>query len=432
MSGESTWNEGALELDIEKPVAGGRMLARHEGRVVLVAGAIPGERVVARLERTAHGVTYAAVQQVLRPSEDRLPLSTDPACGGRAFAHVTLARQLALKRAIVEDALHRLARIASPAVQPTVSSPREGYRMRARFHVRNQRIGYYREATHDVCDVSSLPELLPATREVIRTLETRDLTAIDTLEIAENLPASERALHVTLGSSPAVEASKLSDVFAELGLSGVSAFAPGRGAWTIHGSPGVKDPVSALVPQTIIHGPDAMIHRHPAAFFQANRHVLPELVELVIERVREEPILDLFSGVGLFALACLASTNESVTAVEGDHRSSADLRVNVAAFGERASVAATSVEHFLQAARPGQFGTVILDPPRTGLSAPALRGVLRLKARRLIYVSCDVATLARDTRALIENGYQPDSFHPIDLFPDTPHVETVVAFTKQA
>ena len=152
-----------LTLDIEKAAAGGRMLARHQGRVVLVAGAIPGERVTARVERTERGVAFADIVDVLSPSPDRRPVLADPRCGGNAFAHINYARQLLLKGQIIDDALRRIGRTSLPEPPAVEGSPERGYRMRARLHVRGGSIGFFREGTHHVCDVATTGQLLPET-----------------------------------------------------------------------------------------------------------------------------------------------------------------------------------------------------------------------------------------------------------------------------
>ena len=129
-----------LTLRIEKPVAGGRMLARVDGAVVLVAGALPGELVVARVERSGQGTRFARTERVLEPSPDRVG-EPDP-CGGCVLAHARYERQLAIKQQIVQDGFARLARqaIDPPAIFP---SPTDGYRMRARLHVQDRRIGFF-------------------------------------------------------------------------------------------------------------------------------------------------------------------------------------------------------------------------------------------------------------------------------------------------
>jgi 23S rRNA (uracil1939-C5)-methyltransferase len=122
-----------------------------------------------------------------------------------------------------------------------------------------------------------------------------------------------------------------------------------------------------------------------------------------------------------------------VTAVEGDRHAAADLAANIQSAAASAVAVHQSVEQFVAPARPAanvSSGTVIVDPPRTGMSREALDGLLRLRAARVTYVSCDVATLARDARRIVDAGYVIDSVDGFDLFPNTPHVETVVGFTR--
>src|SRR5215510_8662494 len=125
-----------LELDIDKPTAGGRMLARHNGQVVLVWGAIPGERVRVRIERSGKGVVYAQTVDVLSASPDRRDAIGDWRCGGNVLAHVAYSRQLQLKSDIIRDAFARIGRLPLTDPPPVIASPEEGYRMRARLHVR--------------------------------------------------------------------------------------------------------------------------------------------------------------------------------------------------------------------------------------------------------------------------------------------------------
>src|SRR5688572_19066089 len=120
-----------LTLDIEKPAAGGRMLARHDGRVILVAGAVPGERVAARIERVAKGVVFAETVDVLSASPDRRVPEGDPRCGGDVLSHIGYAAQLRIKTEIVRDAFSRIGRLPLTSVPPVVPSPPHGYRLRA-------------------------------------------------------------------------------------------------------------------------------------------------------------------------------------------------------------------------------------------------------------------------------------------------------------
>jgi tRNA/tmRNA/rRNA uracil-C5-methylase (TrmA/RlmC/RlmD family) len=137
-------------------------------------------------------------------------------------------------------------------------------------------------------------------------------------------------------------------------------------------------------------------------------------------------LLDLYAGSGLFSVTAAAARGVRVTAVEGDGIASADLRENASAH-DSIAVHHQPVEEFLDD-RQDRPAVVVVDPPRTGLSRAALDGVIRLRAGRLVYVSCDVATLARDSRGLVNAGYTIERADAFDLFPNTPHVETVAVF----
>ena len=144
------------------------------------------------------------------------------------------------------------------------------------------------------------------------------------------------------------------------------------------------------------------------------------------------PVVDLYAGVGLFGLALVAGGRSDVTLVEGDPISGHDLEENARPYSGQARVERTSVEDFLRRAGPSTGGTFIVDPPRTGLSREVVHSVAELKPPRVIYVSCDVATLARDVRVLVDSGYALDRMSAFDLFPNTAHVETVCLLRREA
>jgi 23S rRNA (uracil1939-C5)-methyltransferase len=174
------------------------------------------------------------------------------------------------------------------------------------------------------------------------------------------------------------------------------------------------------------------LSRDVRAFFQANRFLVEELVRRVVEHVTPGPVIDLYAGVGLFGLSLATAGFESVTAVEGDTVAGADLIRNAEPFGRRVNAIRRSVETFLASAGAHDFAhaTVVVDPPRTGVSKGALTHIVRLQPARITYVSCDVATLARDTRILHDGGYALAHISGIDLFPNTAHVETIAVFTR--
>src|SRR5688572_22303513 len=145
-------------LTIERPAAGGRMIARHEGAIVFVSGAIPGEVVEAEVEKVQRGTVWATARQIVEPSPDRVE-APEGACGGSVFAHIAYDRQRQIKSAIIEDAFRRIGRIPLDSPTDVVGSPIDGYRMRARLHVANGRIGFFREGMHSLCDAAPTRQL---------------------------------------------------------------------------------------------------------------------------------------------------------------------------------------------------------------------------------------------------------------------------------
>ncbi|PYR65250.1 MAG: hypothetical protein DMF87_10575 [Acidobacteria bacterium] len=413
-------------MDVEKPTAGGRMLARHNGQVVLVWGAIPGERVRARVERTGKGVLFAETTEVVSPSPDRRGAAADWRCGGNVLAHVGYDRQRELKSEIIRDAFARIGRMpleTAPAVMP---SPEQGYRMRARLHVRGGRIGFVREGSHDVCAVAPTGQMLPATAAWIEAAEARvrtdKLTGLASIEIAENIPANERACHLELepGTDPAPFAGLATDA-----ITGLSAQVLDRhGIEHLFGVGVVYDSL------TYSDSGDGVLNlrRDARSFFQGNRFLLETLVRRVTALVPDGPVVDLYAGVGLFGLSVAATRAAQVTLVEGDPISGHDLEENARPYADSARVIHTSVEDFLRHDQPAAGETFIVDPPRTGMSRDAVRAIVGLKPTRIVYVSCDVATLARDARVLVDAEYSLSDISAIDLFPNTAHVETICVF----
>jgi tRNA/tmRNA/rRNA uracil-C5-methylase (TrmA/RlmC/RlmD family) len=253
----------------------------------------------------------------------------------------------------------------------------------------------------------------------VRRHALRGATAID---LAENMDGSERACHLELAAG--VDPGPFGAL--GIGLVGLSAQrADRRDAVTLSGTPEVVD-VLRVGP-----GASLRLRRHVRSFFQGNRFLVTALVDRVAALVAEGPVVDLYAGVGLFGLSLAAVGREAVTLVEGDPQSGVDLEQNARPFADRTTVARQSVESFV-ASRPARAmaeGTVVVDPPRTGLSREALAGLLGARPPRMVYVSCDMATLARDTRALIDAGYALRHLEGVDLFPNSAHVEAVAAYT---
>jgi 23S rRNA (uracil1939-C5)-methyltransferase len=419
-----------IEAAIEKPAAGGRMIARHEGQILLISAAIPGERVSARIERVEKRLAFASTLRVLSPSSDRRDPGRDPLCGGCLYAHIAYAAQVRLKSEIVADAFSRIGRIPMSAPISVASSPEAGYRMRARLHVAGDAAGFYREHTHEICDVRQTGQLANASVDAIdrALLASGDARgSVEALEISENIAGDQRALHFDIVPDARTFHLALDRIVMAAGLTGATA--RGRvGPLVRVGDSAVADPLSALTGDPAVAG---ALRRQPTSFFQANRFLLDKLVGTVVDAVPlDGPILDLYAGVGLFSAALAAKGGQRITAVEGDRNSAADLKENAAQFSAAIRAITARVEDYADAQR-GTAATIVVDPPRSGMSREAADGIARHGASRIVYVSCDPPTMARDARRLLDAGYELTSLQGFDLFPNTPHVESVGVFHRR-
>jgi 23S rRNA (uracil1939-C5)-methyltransferase len=372
---------------------------------------------------------WARTARVLDRSADRVDAPDSSACGGAVFAHVRYERQLHLKRDILNDAFARIGKMSLPEAVTVAASPRAAYRMRARLHVRRGRIGFFREGTHALCDPASTGQLTTATIDTVRALEAtlaaHETHAITDVEVSENVAGTARAVHVELAG--VADPSDLQWLVQPAQVTGLSAAEAGSvRTITLSGSPFVTDALT--VPA---RGGEVRydLTRHAHSFFQGNRFLLVDLVGRVLDRLAPGSVLDLYAGVGLFSVA-VAGLGGEVVAVEGDRRAADDLQQNAAASGRAIDARHQAVETFLEVEPRRTWSTVIVDPPRTGMSRDALTRTLALDAERVVYVSCDVATLARDARQLVDAGYTLASVEAFDLFPDTAHVETLAVFAR--
>jgi tRNA/tmRNA/rRNA uracil-C5-methylase (TrmA/RlmC/RlmD family) len=426
-----------IDLSIEKPAAGGRMIARHDGQVVLVSGAIPGERVRARIERASRSVIYASVEEVLEPHASRRTVRADWTCGGQVYAFIEYPKQLEIKRDVIRDAFARLGKMpVDDRDIPVAGSREDGYRMRARLHVLAGRIGFLREGTHELCDAAQTGQLLPDTSRAIDQISQRlrkiDPNAVLAIELSENMAGDERALHLQLRPGPGVRTTAFAPISGVPGVTGATCqLGSGAAAVRLGGVPLAGDSLAQILAPEAARFGEARLERQPRAFFQANRYLLPALVRAVLGHVLPDgEVIDLYAGVGLFSAALAASGRDGVTAVEGDRISGADLAMNAKRLGGSVSCELQAVERYLAERSGPPARTLIVDPPRTGLSREALQGVLAHGAARLVYVSCDIATLARDVRQAVDSGYTLTHIEAFDLFPNTAHIETIVVLEK--
>lgn len=410
-----------VELDIERPAAGGRMIARLEGAVVFVAGAIPGERVRARIEKAQRGTVFARTIDVLTPSPDRIDPAPGLACGGHVLAHIAPARQASLKGEIVADAFRRQAKVTLPAVE-VAAGPSDGYRIRARAHVRAGRWGFFEEGSHTPCGISGSRQLSDASaalcERVCAAVAAAAPEAHADVEWVESIDGVQAVAHAHLAAGGWTR--PLTPIAGLQGLS-VSDTRQAR-AHQVAGEPFVVDTIRGVTG-------DTPVRHHVRAFFQGNRYLLQPLVDAVTGRVQADAVADLYAGVGLFSLA-LAHPDRRIDAVEGDGWAAEDLTVNAARLGAVRAVH-RSVEHFVRESDLARYGAVVVDPPRAGLAVEVVTALTVARVPSVVYVSCDPVTLARDVRVFAERGYDLGEVRAFDLFPRTAHVETVATLTRR-
>jgi tRNA/tmRNA/rRNA uracil-C5-methylase (TrmA/RlmC/RlmD family) len=415
-----------LDLDVGPVAHGGWCVARHDGKVVFVRHALPGERVRARVVDTTTRFTRADAVEVLRASPDRVeppcPYARPGRCGGCDWQHASLEAQRRLKAAVVEEQLRRVAGIAcSVTVEelPPVAGadPGLGWRTRVRFAVRADGVvGLRRHRSHEVEPVDRCPLAHP---ELARLgIERQRWPGVTEVEAAVSATTTDRVVAVSSRSA------KRSPTVPRLD-------APVR---VVRGAP-VPGP---HLPYVREHAAGRRWRVSATSFWQVHPAAAQTLADTVVaglEPREGERVLDLYAGVGLFAgvLAGHVGPTGQVTAIEESPLAVRDARANLRDL-PNVTVVAGRVEHVLDSDldRDMAADLVVLDPPRSGAGPAVVRRVADLAGRRIAYVSCDPATLARDLRTFGELGWTLTDLRAFDAFPMTHHVEAVAILQRHA
>lgn len=402
MQHEAPDRSSTLDLRIDRVVAGGLGLGRDAGgRIVLVEGALPGERVRAAVLEEKPKLVRACTTEVLVAAPDRI---TPPCpevlagCGGCDLQHATPALQWQLKTAIVADALARIGRL--PTVPVTLGRRLDptGYRTTLRCGVNGDRAGFRRHLSNEVHPVHSCLVAHPLVAEVV---EHGRFPGVEELTIRAGARTGERLVVVspTPGGTSVPEGVR---------VIGQDALAAGGRAWIHEEVAGRRFRVSAH------------------SFFQAR----PDGADALVDAVRrslgafdpnEDRLVDLYGGVGLFTGGLGARRS---TLVERAASSVADARVNLEDL--EAEICRVAVEKW----RPTEAEVVVADPARSGLGKAGAAAVVATGAARVALVSCDPASLARDARLLVDAGYEVLGVEVIDLFPQTHHIEAVTTLRR--
>jgi 23S rRNA (uracil1939-C5)-methyltransferase len=394
---------------------GGEAVGRHNGKAIFVPLAIPGETVRVELTEERDRYAHARLLEVLSPSESRVtpPCPYYGACGGCHWQHIAYPAQLAFKRQIVATQLERLGKQASPPVRPVIGMDMPwAYRNHAQAVTDAQgRLGYNALKSHDVVPVETCRVLHPLLDEMWAAFDL-ETGAPPRIVLRAGIATGERLI---------ILESDDNDVPAlELDL-----------------------PVSCLYQNadgaiTLLAGDDHYHERlagrtyrvSAPSFFQVNTAQAERLVEVVRRYAEPQPgqsILDAYCGVGALGLSLL---REGVRLVGIE---SSPWAVDDAAANADESEDVTLIEGAVEEVLPeldDRFDTVVLDPPRAGCAPEALEAVARAQPARIVYVSCDPATLARDVAKLSAAGYRLLEAQPVDMFPQTYHVETVVLMKR--
>ena len=408
-----------FELTVIAMAHGGAALGRYEGRVIFVTGAIPGETVRVEVVEDKGRFAHARAVEVLDPSPDRVAPRCPhfPECGGCQWQHIDYPRQTALKAEVVRDQLSRVGGLADPPLRPTLAAPAPwGYRNRVTFSVgADGQLGFQRAASHAVVPIQEC-----------HIADPRLMALYDDLDL--DLPDLTR-MALWAGSAP----DDLLIAFETVRdrPPGLQVDFPVSCVHLVGGEQAI--PVNLIGNNHVTLQVGGHAYRVSAGrFFQVNTAMAEALVEQVLEWLDPTPdatVLDAYCGVGLFTLP-LDERAGLVVSVELDPGATEDLILNLGEV-DNVDVIQGPVEAVLPdlvAEEP--LGGVVLDPPRQGLDLAVVDALVESGPPRVVYVSCDPATLARDVKRLARGGYALADVQPVDMFPQTFHVETMALLVR--
>lgn len=385
-----------LDLRIESLTNLGVGIARVDGWVVMAPFTLPGERVRVRVYRNHKNYSDADLVEILEPAPERVEPGCKlyGVCGGCQYQHVNYETQKEWKRQQVAEVMERIGGL-DIEILPTHGSPRQyHYRSKLTPHWTRRTPGDFPIGFHHVGSRSTVVDVPQC--------------PIATEAINEAMPAARKLVR-----DPKKKSKK------------------GGTLLLRHTLEGVTDDHGEVVSEKV---GDLVLQFHAGDFFQNNPFILPELVETVVAHATaggQRFLVDAYCGTGLFALSC-ARKFEKVAGVEINERSIQWARANALANGLRNAefLAGKAEEIFADIRFPGDETTLIIDPPRSGCDEAFLRQLVDFGPARLVYVSCDPSTQARDLKFLCAAGFALQSVQPFDLFPQTRHIESVAVLVR--
>jgi 23S rRNA (uracil1939-C5)-methyltransferase len=437
-----------LELRIDRLAHGGAGVARSEGYVVFVRGAVPGDLVRARITRSKRSFGEADSIELIEPSPERVePLAPHP---GAPWQVLPYERQLAEKEEQVRDALARIGRFESPPVAPIVPALEQlHYRNKLEYSFGNDEqsgelvLGFHRPGRYDLIDEVTLDvlasERVDELRETVKAwCREQGLSAWDRRGqdgLLRNLVVREGRRTGQLQARVVTSPGGSFDVDGLAAASAVESFLWTRAASVaettregetqiVKGSEAIEEELSGL-----------RFRISPDAFFQTNTEMAERLYGAAVELAGlsgREKVLDLFCGIGTIALVLALDAGE-VWGVEIVEEAVADAIENARLNGiDNAHFFAGDVRLAMRPLleKSGSADVVVVDPPRAGLSQKVVRRVLEAEAKKIVYVSCNPTTLAPNARQMVDAGYELKTVRPVDMFPQTPHIECVALLER--
>jgi 23S rRNA (uracil1939-C5)-methyltransferase len=419
---------------------------RSRGKAVFVPFVLAGEKIEAAITAEKPGFARAHATAIVEPSPHRTPAPCPHfgRCGGCHYQHADYEHQLETKTEILRENLRRIAKLELACEIQVHPSPPWNYRNRSRLQVRTApefAAGYFKFASHELLPVEACPISSPLINRGIAALwkSGRSGQAIEGVREVEFFAnADDSKLLLEFLCAPEARRANVRAWAEELcasmpEIAGIVAFREPQ--------KGVREPLVTVGEPALTYQTKTAAYRVSAgAFFQTNRFLTDELVEIVTAGRSGDLALDLYAGVGLFSTA-LACNIRHIISVESSQTAAGDLQYNLPVNGKAVPIA---VEQFLAELGGGgrvgnrsviphsreQPGLVVVDPPRSGLGDGVARALASVHAPRLTYVSCDPATLARDLVPLLAAGYRVEEAHLVDLFPQTYHLESVVQLMR--
>ncbi len=410
-------------------------VSRSDGQVIFIPYTVSGDEAWIEIDEQKRNYAIGRLKELIVPSPWRThpPCPYFGVCGGCQWQHIQGTKQAGIKRDILQEVLQRIGGQKEITPITVIPSPHSyGYRVRVRLKTEGKALGYYRERSHLIVDIEHCPIAHPLVNHLILLLrdEFPSLSRFGEIEIHVS-PEEGKGILILHSLSFAPEMKRFAKKFFQDHpiLKGI--VINEKGNFTSFGNPLLTFSVS-LDREGEKKG--LSLRTSPQSFFQVNLEQNQALIQTVLKGsgVNEgESVLDLYAGIGNFTLP-LALAAREVWGLEENEKAVEDARFNIQSNGTtRCHITRGKVEEILKNWSRKEPDLVVLDPPRTG-AKETVNQIVKLKPKRIVYVSCDPATLSRDLRLFSQKGYHLVRLSLIDMFPQTYHMEVVALLNLTA